>query len=327
MERRWLFPVIAVGLALAATVVLAEVGLRLVRPTPRVQIVRAGVLTELDPGEVAGDDVPLWRTSFDDPRHNEACLEDNPGARVWVVLGSSILAADGLAPSAAFNLALQERLRPELGPLCILNLAEGGYTFDNQLAVAREAIPRLEPELVLWEVWENSPFRWAMVGGHAYRFQHVAVGADGLPNPMGVPSAVHRTLFSRSRLYEYSVLALVERPADAASDPWNSLLDDRLDEARALVEAYGELVVVFAPHLDMPFEERIAAREARTSPLDRHYADVEQWARGRGVESVYLDVLLRDLDVTDVRLDPCCHYNVEGHLALADRFATWWSRR
>ncbi|MCB9665175.1 MAG: hypothetical protein H6732_13780 [Alphaproteobacteria bacterium] len=323
--RRVGFAVASGFLALLATLVLAEGLLRVVQPRPRVQVVRSGLRDGLDFALRWVDGVPVWPSPADDLRHNRGCVDDPERTR-WLVLGSSILAADGLAPEEAFSLRLQEALGEAGRPACVVNLAEGAYTFQNQAAVAAEALPEVRPDVVLWEIWANSPGTWVRVGDTAYRFQHLAVSEDGTPNPLGLPGTLHRGLLGTSRLYEAGVLALVAAQEPVSTGEWERLLATALPDALAAVRAQGAtLVLALAPPLDQPFAAWTAARRrAEGLTLAAWYTRVEAWARAEGVAVVALDELLADHDVEALRLDPCCHYDVAGQQVLGDALAAWW---
>lgn len=300
---------------------LAEAGLRAAPPTPRVQVV------QLDgpdtPGEVrVVDGAPLWPSRADAARHHLACLDAPPDEERWLVLGSSILAANGLRPHEAFSTVAEARLRAEGADVCVVNVAEGAYTFQNQVAAASELLTRLRPRRVFLELWSNSPFDWRVEGARAWRFQQLAVGPDGFPNPLGLPLVWNRRAFAASRLYELVALALA---APATNDAAWAALAPRVAALAAEVRAQGgELVLVLAPGLGRPFDATLAERAARPSRSESaEYGRLVDWARGAGVEVVDLAALLRSSAVEDVALDTCCHFNAEGHRRLGEAFAAW----
>lgn len=315
-------------LALASTLGMAEALLRVLQPRPRIQVVRSGLHDGLDLVVRLVEGVPVWPSASAEPRHNRACLDD-PTRAPWLVLGSSIFAADGLPPEQAFSLRLQDALEQGGERTCVLNLAEGAYTFQNQAAVAREVLAGVRPRVVLWEIWANSPGTWVTLGDTSYRFQHLAVSDDGTPNPLAVPGPLHRALLTGSRLYEAGVLALVEAQEPASTGEWERLLARDLPAAHEAVRATGaQLVLVLAPPLERPFAAWTQARrEATGRTLEAWYGEVERWAATEGVPTVALDELLADHDVEDLRLDTCCHYNPDGQRAVGEVLAAWWLGR
>ena len=307
------------GVMLAATLVVGECIIRIARPTPRVQMVHPGRMSELGVGDFRiVDEVPVWGTRRDELRHNRQCADERPDAPGVLVVGSSILAASGLKPEEAFSVLVQAHLEAQ-GPACVVNLAEGAYTFDNQLVVAREVTESWSPEVIYWEIWQNSPYRWTMLRGTAHRFQDVALGADGYPNVFRLPSAVNRTLFHRSRLYAFATLALV---TESDTNSWADFAESRLPEAVELAQEVGaELVFVFCPSLDRPFADSLRAWDSDgQDALVNRYRTVAEFADRHDLDTIRLEEPLADDDVELLRMDACCHFAAPGHRRLADVF-------
>lgn len=313
---------IAGGLMITAG--LVELGIRQLHPRPKVQIVRE------DPDMRKGihrlttrriEDTLVWSTAYARPRHNPDCLQENGGeVRKVLVLGSSIFAGVSLDNEQVFSAALQEALSTE-EPTCVFNLAEPAFSYDAQMALAKEFIAKVEPDVIVWEIWENLPLTYSSVEDTAYRFKKLETGPDGTPNPMFLPLALHRWLLPRSRAYEYAVITFATpKPLDSPRQIWADFATSGLPEIGALASQTGaELLFVYCPRLDIPFAEQMRWRRNGLS-ADKHfgYDLVSRFAQTIGASEVYLAESLGRDDLQEIRLDPCCHYNAKGQKRLAE---------
>jgi hypothetical protein len=95
-------------------------------------------------------------------------------------LGDSITYGTGIPAEAVFTEVLEQRLnalRPGPG-FCIVSLAQPGYGFHQNLAVAEVELPRLRSAIVFWEFW--SLREYAMIGRTAYEVSTFEL-RDGTP--------------------------------------------------------------------------------------------------------------------------------------------------
>lgn len=294
---RWTQRTLALLLGVAGAAVAVEVGVRMVEPRERVQVVR-----EHDRVSVV-DGVPVWSSAYDDDRHNLECATAHPERRRIAAFGSSILFGSGVAPDETWAATLQARR----DDLCVINFAQPAFAFEQELAVARQHLPELEPAVVLWEVWATSMEHFVVVGDGAYNFGSIEVGADGYPaSPL--PGPLHRALFRGSLVYQHLVLGTARQAH--RGEVWGRFVEEELPKVLDLVPA-ERLVLVFAPPLEHPFAETAA------HPVDFERA-VLPWAEDNGVATLRLAAALEDEDVEALRLDPCCHFNAAGHRVLAD---------
>jgi hypothetical protein len=284
--------------------VLVETLMRVVRVTPRTQIVRGHGLHTVD-------GVPIWEGSTD--RQNRTCVEQHPERQRILVFGSSISYGTDLTAEETFTTALQARLN-QLGPtpgFCVLNFAQPGFQFEQKNVVAHAEVPRYRPAMILWESWvEWRQLR--MIGNTAYSISDYALRPDGLIGISGVPDSLNRVLFLHSRLYEYLALAygdLARLPAE--QENMVTFANTRLPETVRLAQSMGsKLVFYFAPPLDRPFADTSA------SPTPSNLVLLD-YARAHGIPTYFLAQELIDQDYREVRLDPCCHFNAKGHRGLA----------
>jgi hypothetical protein len=289
-------------LSLALFLVVVEGLVRLVDPTPRLQVVRGGGQGHHELSMLHGQ--PVWAEPGTDARIAADC----EAPRRAMLLGSSILYGTGYGPEDSVGQRVQEAVdvaAPDTW--CVHNLAQAGFTSHGKLALAKAWIPRLKPDVVVWELWTNEPGGFTMIAGDAYNLTGVPVDTRGYPAaPIPLPEAVHHVLFEHSKAWWYATLTSLSRPRDAAEAAWREVHEDTLPAVAELVAAYGgRLIMLSVPQLDRPFA--LSADEPYWQ-----YAPVRAWAEREGHEYAVLAEALRDEDHEALRHDPCCHYNREG---------------
>lgn len=301
-RRQTAFALAATALGLLLGLAVAE-GVARQLDLPRIQTIGLGGTARLVDG------VPVWRDPEGSPARENA---DCAGPRV-LLLGSSILYGSGLEPDASLGPALEARLPG----LCVENLAQPAFTFDNQRAVADERLARAPtPEVVVWEVWQNSVNRIDVIGDAAYNFGELEVDAGGVPSVLGFGPGANRALFAASALVRQLSVRLAPTSRTGALAPrWEAFADGPLRGALDRVrEAGATPVLVLMPPLDRPFAESAA------QPFVG-YVFVEELAAREGVAVVDAAGRLAGASHEALRADPCCHYNPDGIQALADVLA------
>jgi len=299
-----------VALGLAVTFALAEQLTRQLHLTPRVQVVRPHA-TPVDAhrGPTLSHGHPVWQERGSTPRRNSACASQG-GSTDLLFLGSSITFGTGFEPHQVFAHHLQTALG-DPGGRCVLNWAQPGYVHGSLVATAQDVVPRIQPEVVVWELWSHA-HRYSMIGDTAYNLSGYRLDEAGYPGLPGVPGSVSRFLFHRSRLYWYATLTF--GAADPTPPP---TVADAHDEAMAVATSHGaQLLVWLPPYLDRPFAESTVAPN---QPVD----EVQRWAAQHHVPVLVLAESLIDDDVFALRDDPCCHYNPRGHERVAEVMAPW----
>lgn len=315
--RGW-FGQVVLGILL--TLLLAEGAMRVIAPPPRAQVIRPGARASLT--VYVEDGVPLWYHERDAPRRNRACIEARPEAPRILALGDSIFAGVSVPPDRVWTRRL-EAIWPEGPTPCILNLAEPGYSFHNELQVARREMPTLEPDLVILEFWPGSLWDYTLLSGTAYRFSGMFLDETGSPNPFLTPQPLHAWLFPRSRLYEFASMAIaIPLHAKANVVHTRAQAERYFDAFTELTEAHdAQLLFVSATPLDRPFDDLVATRTGNWSrdPSQAH-AVFDAMAKDAGIPHVMLDERLaaRGEDHLAIRLDPCCHFNDGGQQVLAE---------
>ena len=308
--RRWGFATALVLAGSALGLGAAEVAIRALDPAPRVQIVRARP-PDFELADLDG--IPYWEE--DRLRQHVDCVDLRPGSTRLLFLGDSIFYGQALQPSEVFTTLLEQRLnRQSPAPgFCVLNFSQRAFSGQQKLALARRLIPRYRPAIVFWEVW-SEPALYTRLGDAAYRFWDVEVADDGLPSVFGLPPGWNAWLIQTSRLYEYATLALAPPRAHDSRLEMADFMDHALAEVRGLAANVGaQLVLEILPPLDRPFD-------GGGQPVHPLEAFVPDLARERGLDPVLLSRELAGEDYLRLRLDPCCHFNAEGHRVLADRF-------
>ena len=285
MTRRLL--ALLVGLLVAA--LGGELGVRLVEPPLRLQVVRGSeVELDLHHGAVA------WVPRQHERRRNEACE-----GRHVVVLGSSILYGSGVGPDQVFS-TLMER-----DGLCLHNLSAPGFDLGAKLA-SLAAWEAEHPVDEVWiELWDADVSGYTLLGPDAWRLPPgTRVDASGAPDAFGLPG--NSWLFAWSRLYQLATSSVVP----VGSVPTEEIWGDLVDRAAASLEG-REVVVLVAPRLDRPFADSLTD--------DRGWAAAgAELALRTDARLVDLARLLVDEDHLALRADPCCHYAPAGHAALAE---------
>jgi hypothetical protein len=307
-------PVVAATTALLATLLGAEALLRTVEPNPRVQVIRP----ERFEIEVVGG-VPLWTLPGDHGLglRNEACEGD-----VHIVLaadstlyvlgpgegGRVPLPDDPLAASVGRQ--LQARLDRPDRRACVHNVSMPAYgPAQQQLAVER-VLARHPAALVVFGVFKPDN-TFTRVGESWYPFTQYETDAAGFPRPLGLalPTAVHEALLPRSRLYEYSLLALGTPDDDAYPiGAYEQFIDWSLTRRQPAL-------LLEMPRLSMPFDELLARRPPEGHPR------IEAIARARHFPYAVLAAHLQAHRPEELRTDTCCHYNADGHAVIASVLA------
>jgi hypothetical protein len=235
-------------------------------PLPRVQAVDLR-----GKGARVVDGVPLWREAWrSGPLEDFGC--DAP--RRALLLGSSIFAGVELDPAET----LGPRLQAEVPGLCVHNLSQPAFAFQNQLAAAQEApagpLAGRPPSVIVWEMWANSAHTHEVIGDTAYNFGTLALDG-GPPNPLGLSHRWNRALFRWVSLYRH-VNVRIARPPTVAPDQDKTAQDfaaGPLQGGVDLAEALGaQLIVVYMPPSIAPPPPVGCRPTAATGPSGRPWS-------------------------------------------------------
>lgn len=295
------------------TLIVGEAVVRLAHPTPRRNVFRTEVAGPL----ILMDGVPTWRDGEARTDNRAATLEDlgceGDGAFRVLVLGDSIFNGISVPAADVASVRLARALRAELGDgrACVKNLAVPGHSLYQTLARGREVIDTFKPDVVLLELWGGPPRTPILNGTTVYSIEGSPDAARQVYNPLGLPGGAHDALMTRSRLYEYTVLALPAACPMCVFDltPHEPLLDDFL----ARVEAVDGEVITFMPaYLFFPLD-------AQPKQLEMEDAGYLRWIARHGLHNVKLWEAWKGTDPATVRIDGC-HLNAAGHDLLAKSY-------
>jgi len=291
--------------ALTATVFLlaGEVATRLAPLRPRVQVIDERV-TDVE----VVDGVPTW--TLDQAVHDALADWDCQGRAHVVLAGDSIfsLTDDRGNSVRADNLA---RFLADRWPdVCFHNVSEPGHGPVQQRIRAVQAIERLGPSYLVFQVYKTDPAfryvkpRWFDVGPYVRT-------TTGVPTVFAVspwlPDAWEAAAFDHSALYRSIALAL----GQGAQVPFNSYRDVLYDEdPRWLAKALFE-----TPSMEAPFQDQL---NRRASQHGASFRALQAEATAVGVPYVVHAETLLDTTPEALRTDPCCHVHALGHARMAD---------
>lgn len=282
----------------------AELAVRVARPEPRAQVVRADATARWEVPLHLVDGQPLWRTVGSAAR--AAC--PNPSGQRLTLYGTSISYGIDLPSEVVVSTLLQQQLdarAPEA--FCVRNLAQPAYALSNQIVDLTHDVQA--GDLVVFEVW--NPGDYVMVASDAYNVGTLAVGPSGLPEPIPLPVAWQRALYERSRAWAFIGLATARTGTDEASR-----LRRYLDQTLARTDAAGARLALWMPsELSKTLHAADRAESVQT-------ATTLAWAAERGVPVLNLAAAWEGVDPAGLRADPI-HLNAAGHARLATTVDCW----
>jgi len=232
------------------------------------------------------------------------------------ILGSSIFYGVRLEQEDTLGALLTEHLTSTLGEQpCISNLSEPGTAFQNQWARATVDFEAIQPDLVILEIWENSPNVFKMLGGSAWNFGRLEVDAAGYPNPFDLDAGHNQWWLRHVGLYRFIALSTVAEAHQDSSNVWSTFAETQMEMLMNWSEQTGTaLLVVFCPGLGRPFQLTVG----RTASS---YGKVEALADSRGIAQVNLAKEFIGMDPSTLGIDTCCHLNALGMREVASRIA------
>jgi hypothetical protein len=250
---RWTVTGLTGLLLLVAT---GETAVRVLNPVPRAQVIREGAPGR--PGFLIVDrhGEPTWADVGSEARRNDAC--QRPDTIDVVLFGSSITYGTGYAADEVLSYHLQTLLdAAEPGRWCIHNYGQAAYTGWSKLAEATDVLPRLQPEIVVWELWGNDAGHFRRIGLDWYNLDGVDVDERGVPRILPLPAAWNEGLFLRSRFYAYAAIALA--PLEGYETRWERHQQEFVPAFDALFAEHPTRVLFMLPsRLDRPFGELAA---------------------------------------------------------------------
>jgi hypothetical protein len=313
VRARWTFALGAVALGTLVALGAVELWARGAAPT-RVQKFYSAEEYQLE----IIDGVPTWKQNPQESalRWNLDCFRERPEAPRVAIMGSSILYGVRLEYEDSLGPQLSQHIQEDLGEEpCITNLSEAGFTFQTQWARAQAELPQIKPDVLIWEIWSNSPMEFRVLGEDAYNFGRLELDSLGFPNPLGLSPGINHTLLEYSGLWRYLVLGSTDETQVRSSTVWETFVNRELTMLIDWTEAEGiDLILVFCPSLNDDFDAVAERSEAS-------YGYAERLGIERGLSMVYLAREFSGLDPVPLRLDPCCHFNSVGMAEVSERVA------
>ena len=295
--------VVEAALISAVFLLAAEVAARLAPTRPRVQVLDERTM----PIEVA-DGVPTWTLHQD---VHDALADWTCTGRAHVVLaGDSIFALTDDRGNSVRTDNLAHFLAQRWPDVCFHNVSEPGHGPLQQRRRAAEAVERLGPALLVFQVYKPDPsFRY--VAPRWYDLGPYARNATGIPTLSWVspllPDAWEASAFDASALYRQLALAFGEG-SPPRFDAYRAVLDD--SDPRWTAKIFFE-----TPAMDTPFAAQL--RRRATSPDGAAIRTLQADVTARGVPYVVHAETLLDTTPEQLRTDPCCHVHAVGHARMA----------
>jgi len=290
-----------------------EILIRWINPRPPVQVIRSDKVSF---GAVpSADGTPVWHMLGD--REHYSCAALHPERDRIMIFGDSIAFGSGAEPEPAFPALLEQRLNTQypVPGFCVMNFATPGFGFDQSWAIAQQEIPRWKPKLVFWEIWGEG-VRYVMLGKDAYSLAVYVKDRNGYPFLSFVPEALNWRLFLHSRMYQFAVLRWGATRNELSPAEDTAFLRSNYAKLTDFTRAHDVRLAIFFPSpLDRPFKQSIW--NSKPQWMWEHVYD--QFS-ARDVSVYDLPSELADQDFEELRADPCCHFNAQGHRVLAQRF-------
>lgn len=301
--RRAMFALLSVVLATVLAVVGAEAWVRSSRPQLRVQVFRVSDRMQMHDTPTG----PWWQNTDSQMERVHAGCPNPAAARRVVLSGSSILYGSGLDSADSLGPALAARL----DDTCVLNHAEPGTTFAPQASRLEAVLVDTPADVLVWEMWQNSPHPVNRVGDSVYNFGPLTAGLGGVPDPWGL-GALNIRLLQSSRMYELAMTNAAPRHDPNVRKQWRTFTTHALPRMQAIADQAGaRLVLITCPFLDKPFTEQLPH-------LDQAYGAMVEAADAAGVPVLDLARAFADEDPEPLRADRCCHYNEAGTQRVAE---------
>ncbi len=302
----------SLAVVVVVTLVLAELGIRLVRPVPPVQLLRDGV-EGLHIEEVGG--IPMW--TVDAPPTFEMPARCAEGGAIDVAfVGDSVFAAvvDAGDWSRTFGQRIADRIHSARQDVCVWPVSVSGFGPAQQRLALQRVHQAVGLDAAVIGVYKSTA-TWVRAGRWWINTRTLGKTDAGMPlAPVPVPDGVHRTLFDVSALWRTATLVVASRDDSVSTNLKRDMSGYEAIRADAAEEGI-EVLWTYWPNLDVPFSESLpSATPDRSWSLLLYRAGL-----ARGDRSLWIAELLQDLDVEAIRGDLCCHYVQGGHDLLADR--------
>lgn len=210
-----------------------------------------------------------------------------------------------------------------------MNLAVPGYNLTNCKIALKRVLPKLPADILILGLWDGGMYNTKLIDGVLYSADVQVIEDQKIINALPFKDEQVAKLARISKLFGLFTTALgilnFDYEKKSVSNTEKILLD--LEEIRKLTKSMNiELALLWLPPLDRPFADQLKNPNPK---LDEklikvvHFQAVKKYATQHSLPLLDLRELLKDLNVEDIRLDPCCHYNQNGHEIIAERLIDW----
>ncbi len=240
-------------------------------------------------------------------------------------IGNSIVFGSGVEDRDSFVRLLETRFRSSPGfaeDTEVVNLAVPGYDLPRYKIALQRYLKTLKPDLLVLGLWRGDMVNVVLRDGVLYRADVHEINGVHLVGDLPFNQEETAWLAQRSRLAQLVITALGNAKVWVDSKPVSQatkMLRD-LEEIQTLADEQGtKTMYLWFPPLDVPFSETLQHHhEPEGKGSSFLYHRVQTWAKEHGILLLDVAMLLQEESVEALRLDPCCHYNEQGHRRLTE---------
>ena len=246
---------------------------------------------------------------------------------VWI--GNSIIFGSGVEVKDTFIEKIAGKMSAGGESVEGVNLAVPGYNLTNCKIALKRALPKLESDLLIVGLWDGGMYNTKLIDGVLYSADVEVIADQKIINTLPFDVEDVARLARVSRVFgmvttAFGVLGFDYQKRSISNT--DKMLRD-LDEIKQLAGKLNiALKLLWLPPLDRPFEVQLKDPNPKlNSKVIKvvHFEAVKKYAAQNQIPLLDLRQLLLDLNVEDIRLDPCCHYNEKGHDIISKRLLDW----
>ena len=267
---------------------------------------------QLPDGQVFWEYIDTYRFTADGYRDD---IKSCPPEAVRIgILGDSVTYGVKMEYPDTFIDKLRPALEARCGPVCLYNVATPGYSLLQERISYERKLSQHQPQLVFLGLFSNDLAQFTVIGSYAYDMR--VKEHQGIPifTLLPLPDDVNAFFISNSVFYQFVAMRSIAAFDNATGKPatQRELAMAELERIRELCEEQkAVLVVTLFPDLDRPLSDPEPEASAFL------YDEVRAWGDNTGTPIIDMRTSMKDVDVTKIRLDECCHYNRFGHGVVA----------